>query len=394
MSLLITDATVLAPDGPLSPGWLAAEAGHITAMGSGDPPAGHTHADDVVDAGGATLAPGFVDVHVHGAVGHETMDADPDGIRRMAAFYASHGVTAFCPTTWTASREDTLAAVDAVAAAMATPGPGARILGVHLEGPFLSPERCGAQAPEHIRPADLDELTAWLDTGVVRLITLAPELAANREAIAVCRARGVTVSAGHTDATYEQARDAIELGIDHATHLFNAMSPLHHRTPGTVGAALSDPRVRCELIADGVHVHPGAMTVAWRAKGPDGLCLVTDALRAAGLPEGTYRFDERAVTHRDGAMWLDSGALAGSGLTMDRALRNFLSSTGASLAEAWPVASRTPARAAGAAGQTGELRVGARADLVLLDARLEVIRTVVGGATVEPPAPRPESVPS
>lgn len=383
MTLLVTNATVLTPDGPVAPGWLAATDATITGVGAGDPPAGLVADADVIDGAGTTLAPGFVDVHVHGAVGHETMDADPAGLRRMAAFYADHGVTAFCPTTWTASPDDTLAAVQAVSEAMAEPGPGARILGAHLEGPYLNAKRCGAQAPQHMRLADPDEVEALLSSGVVRLITLAPEFEANRRAIPALRGHRVTVSAGHSDATYEETVAAIGLGVDHTTHLYNAMSPLHHRAPGMVGAMLGDPRVRCELIADNVHVDPGAMAVAWQAKGPDRLCLVTDALRAAGLAEGTYRFDDRDVTHRDGAMWLPDGSLAGSVLTMDAALRNLLAATGATLDEAWPTASRTPARSAGAA-DIGELSVGARADLVLLDADLAVVATIIGGTPHRP----------
>ena len=388
MTLLVANTTVLTPAGPLTPGWLLAEGGSITAIGDGDPPPQVDVEAQVLDGAGSTLAPGFIDVHVHGGVGHETMDADPDGIRAMAQFYADHGVTAFCPTTWTASREDTLAAVEAVADVMSDPGPGARVLGVHLEGPYLNLKRCGAQAPEHIRLADPDEITALLRTGVVRLISLAPEFESNRQTIATFRAHGATVSAGHSDATYGEALAAIDLGVDHTTHLFNAMSPLHHREPGMVGAMLSDPRVRCEVIADNVHVHPGALAVAWRAKGPDGICLVTDALRAAGLAEGTYRFDDRNVTHRDGGMWLDDGSLAGSGLTMDVALRNMLAATGAPLEDLWPTTSRTPAGAAGVT-DAGEVRVGARADLVLLDADRSVVATIVGGHVHRPTATRP-----
>jgi N-acetylglucosamine-6-phosphate deacetylase len=260
--------------------------------------------------------------------------------------------------------------------------PGARLLGAHLEGPYLSPSRPGAQAPELIRPADPDELAGWLATGVVRLITIAPEVPANRAIIGTCRAAGVVVSAGHTDATFDDLVAAVGLGVSHVTHTFNAMRPLHHREPGVVGAAMTLDELTVELIADGVHVHPAAMRALLAARGVDGVVLVPDAIRAAGLPDGEHPLGERTVTVGDGAVRLADGTLAGSVLTMDRGLANLRTASGRDLAALWPTASRNAARIAGVGDRTGVLAAGRDADLVLVDDEVAVHTTIVAGHVV------------
>lgn len=377
--LLVTDTRVLTPGGPLD-GWLSVSGTRIAALGSGDPPA--AGGAEVVDGSGCTLAPGFVDVHVHGAVGHETMDADGEGLRAMARFFAGHGVTSFLPTTWTATREETTAALEAVAGAAGRVAGGARILGAHMEGPYLNAEKCGAQDTAVIRPANRAEARAFLDSGVVRLVALAPEIAENGWLIDECVTRGITVSAGHTAASYDEMTAAVRRGVRQATHLFNAMTGLHHREPGVVGAALTLPEVTCEVIADTVHVHPAALRVAYAAKGPGGLCLITDALRPTGLPPGDYRLGDRTVRHGGGAVRLPDQTLAGSVLTLDTALRNYAAATGSGIAELWPALSANPARAAGVGDRTGTLEAGKDADLVLLDDDLQVTLTVAQGEVV------------
>ncbi len=380
--LLFADARLVGTPEPVpGPGWLAVSGGTIAAVGAGTPDDAQRAGRTVVDLRGRTLMPGFVDVHVHGAVGHEAMDGDVAGLRSMAEFFASRGVTSFLPTTWTASRAGTLAALRAIAEARSSTG-GARILGAHMEGPYLSAARCGAQDPAEIRGVDLEEAAAFLDTGAVRLITVAPATEGAGALIDECVRRGVTVSVGHTDATYEQVAAAVARGARHMTHTYNAMSPLRHRTPGAVGAALALAGFGAEVIADEVHVHPAAVHALIRARGADEVVLVTDAIRPTGTTTSEGRLQGRAVSVRDGAVRFDDGQLVGSVLTMDLALRNVLRFTGRPLTELWPLVSRNPAAAAGVAHRTGRLQPGLDADLVVLDEQHHVVRTLVGGRTV------------
>lgn len=361
-------------------GWLLADNGRIALLGPGDPPA--LAADRTAECAGGTLLPGFIDLHVHGAAGHEAMDATPDALRGMARYYAQHGVTAFCAATWTDSPERIQAALSAIGETLGPQEDGATLLGAYLEGPYLNAERCGAQSTRHIRRAGRDEALAFLGTGVIREVALAPEFEENDWLIEECVARGITVSAAHTTATYEQMRRAVALGLTQATHTFNAMAPLNHREPGTVGAVLASPEIRAELIADKIHVHPAAMQILYAAKGRDGVLLVTDAMRGAGMPDGEYQIDERAVFVRDGAVRLPDGTLAGSTLTMERALRNLLEVTAQPLDTLWPCSSLNAARAINLAHRKGSLEVGKDADLVLVDSALTVQMTVAEGQIV------------
>jgi N-acetylglucosamine-6-phosphate deacetylase len=380
--LLVTGARVLTPGGEWPLGWIAVEGRKIAAMGQGQPPPGTEAGADVLPADGLVAMPGFIDLHVHGAVGAEVMDADPEGLVRMAQFFAGHGVTAWLPSTLTASGPDTERALEAVRAVAGPVDGGATILGAYLEGPYLNPAKAGAQDPAQIRPADRAEAARLLDPGVARMLVLAPEIEENRWLIAEAVARGVTVSAGHSDATYDQAVQAVEDGVGHVTHAFNAMRPLGHREPGLLGAALTLPQLRCELIADNVHVHPAVMRLLFAAKGPAGVVLVSDALRATGLPEGAYTMGGRPVFAMDGSIRLADGTLAGSLLTLDRALHNLQAATGRPLAELWPAASRNAAQAIGVDDAKGSLEPGKDADLVLLDPALKVVVTVADGAVV------------
>ena len=381
-TLLVTGARVLTPGGEWPRGWIAVEGGRIAAMGQGKPPERRRAGANVLDAGGLVALPGFIDLHVHGAIGADVMDADPDGLRRMARFYASHGVTAWLPTTMTASARDLERALEAVGEVLGPVDQGATVLGAHLEGPYLSAARHGAQDRSLIRVAERAEATRLLDSGIVRLLTLAPEVEGNRWLLAEAVARGVTVSAGHTDATYDQAVQAVADGVRHVTHAFNAMRPLGHREPGMLGAALTVDELACELVADNIHVHPAAMRLLYAAKGADKVVLVTDAVRATGLPDGAYQVGDQPAIHMDGAIRLADGTLAGSVLTMDRALHNLQAATGRPLAELWPATSRNAARAVGVDDAKGSLEPGKDADLVLLDPELRVIATVAEGALV------------
>lgn len=378
--LLIRNATLLQPAGVGARSWLLADGGRIQAIGVGDAP--DLDGVEIIDAGGLILLPGFVDIHFHGAMGHEAMDGQPEAIRCMARFAARHGVTAFLPTTWTDSPERIQAALAAIATCVGSQPDGASVLGAHLEGPFLNPTQCGAQSTKYIRRADLAEAQAYLEMDVLRLVALAPEFSENHWLIAECVRRGITVSAAHTAATYDEMQEAFRRGVSHATHTFNAMTGLHHRKPGVVGAVLTEARVTCELIADNIHVHPAAMQIMLAAKSADGVVLVTDAIRGAGMPDGAYEIDDRTVTISEGATRLPDGTLAGSVLTMDRALYNLMQASSRPVEALWQTSSLNPARAIGIDDRKGSLDVGKDADLVLVDRDINVHLTVAEGRVV------------
>ncbi|MEX1021218.1 MAG: N-acetylglucosamine-6-phosphate deacetylase [Litorilinea sp.] len=345
-----------------------------------------------LDARDCVVLPGFIDLHIHGAAGHDTMDATPEALLHMARFLVQQGVTGFLPTTMTAPHAATLAALQTVARFVnqpavnhspvqltTLPAHGARVLGVHLEGPYLSPDFPGAQPAAAIRAPDLAEFTAYLDAAPIRLVTLAPELPGADALIHAAQARGIRVALGHSAATYEQARAAFAQGMDQVTHTYNAMTGLHHRAPGSVGAALVDDRVYAQLIADGIHVHPAAMSILARAKGPDKVVLITDAMAATGMGPGRYALGGLPVVVENDECRLESGALAGSILTMDAALRNFMAATALPLETAWISTSYAPACALGLDAHLGAIEPGFAADLVLLDAELRVVATIIGG---------------
>lgn len=371
--LLLHGGRLLPPAGPPGEGWVLIRGGRIEAVGAGDPPV-----PDVprLDLAGALAAPGFIDLHVHGGDGVDFGSASGEEIGRAVAFHARHGTTGLLATTLSAAPDTLLAAVREIAAACA---PG--LLGAHLEGPFLSPERPGAQDSAHIRDPDRDELERLLaaGAGTVRMVTLAPERPCALAAIALLRATGVVAAVGHSDASWDEARAAFAAGAAYAVHLFNGMRPLHHREPGVVGAALADPAVTCELICDGHHLHPGTIALAHALKGADGAVLVTDAMAAAGLPDGEYGLGNLDVVVVGGRVALaEGGSLAGSTLTMDRAVRTAVAA-GVPVSDALRMASATPARVLALEQTKGALAPGHDADVVVLDDALAVRATIVGG---------------
>ena len=337
--------------------------------------------DTVIDAAGMTIAPGFIDVHVHGGDGADTMDATPEALHTMARFFARHGVTGYYATTMSAPPEVIRRAIENVVNCP-QPEDGAHHLGVHVEGPYLSPSYPGAQPASVLRLADPYEYRYWLESGVVKLITLAPEMAGAHELIRVGLAQGIEFAAGHTGASYEQIEEAAGLGLRQATHTFSAMSALHHRKPGTVGAVLSDDRIYAQIIGDGVHTHPAVVKILARAKGTARTILITDAMRAAGLPDGEYDLGDQMVRVQGGVARLSADTLAGSTTTMDAVLRNMMAFAGLTLAEALPMATAVPAQAMRLHGRKGVLAAGADADIVLLDAECHVALTMVTGRVV------------
>lgn len=334
--------------------------------------------EDALDMPRALIAPGFVDVHIHGIAGSDTMNGEAH-VRRMAKSVAKHGVTAFLPTTMAASMEDTRAALEGVAGAMKSEE-GARVLGCHMEGPFLNAKRCGAQPPQFIVDPSLglyQKITSGLGD-VVKLITLAPEQEGALSLIDSLRGK-VALSAGHTDAACELMHDAAARGLSQITHMFNGMNALSHRAPGVPGAALSDERLSLQLIADLLHLHPDALALCHKAKGAAGCILITDAMEATDMPDGEYALGANRVFVKDGAARLAEGNLAGSTLTMERAVRNMVERVGVPLEAALQMASLNPARSIGCEG--GLIRPGARADLVLMNGGFDVLLTLVAGKT-------------
>jgi N-acetylglucosamine-6-phosphate deacetylase len=326
----------------------------------------------------AYIAPGFIDLQANGGFGVEVGE-DPAAIRTLAARLPETGVTAFLPTIITSPPEFYPKAIAAFAAAK--DAPGARPLGLHVEGPFLSPQRHGAHRRDLIEDADLRLLDVLLESNAVRLVTLAPERPDAPELIRRLKARGILISLGHTDATYEQFEAAISAGAHMATHLYNAMSPFGHREPGAIGAALLDDRVTVGLIADGVHSHRASIQLAFSMKRKARIALVTDMMAAAGMPPGTYALGGQAVIVDGTSARLADGTLAGSLLTMDQAVRKMVQWTDAHAWDALGMASRIPARLLGLEHR-GRIRVGDIADLVLLDRDLHVQMTIIGGEIV------------
>ncbi|NPV06713.1 MAG: N-acetylglucosamine-6-phosphate deacetylase [Anaerolineae bacterium] len=381
--IALVGGTVLTPSRQIPDGAVLVEGNRIVVVGPRQLVAIPTHAE-VIDVSDSYLAPGFVDLHCHGAIGVDfnRPGTTPDDLHRVAAFKASHGTTSFLAAIATASPEATERSLDVVHRSVGA-REGAEVLGAQAEGPFLNPAAAGAQAVECIRPPDLAELDRWLAVcPELRLISVAPEMEGGLEFIAEGHRRGITLSVGHSCANYDQVIAAVGVGLTHATHTFNAMQGFHHRHPGTAGAVLTCDEITAEAVVDNVHLHPAAVNLLVRCKGPSRLALITDAMSAAGLPEGEHEWDGRRVTVADGAVRLDDGTIAGSTLTMDRALRNLVAAAEIPLADAVQMATLNPARSIGVHNRKGSLACGRDADVVVLDRNLEVDMTMVRGAIV------------
>jgi N-acetylglucosamine-6-phosphate deacetylase len=371
MGLLIRGATALLPGG-LEPATDLRIAGdRIDCVGKGLA-AGR---DEVIDARGLTVAPGFVDLHIHGAAGAMCEDGDTASVVRISTELARFGVTGFLATVATLPTDELRACVRAIAAT-AGREPGARILGIHLEGPYLSPHRAGAQAVEHMRPPSVQEIDELQEiaAGSIRMITVAPEIPEALPFIAAMRQRGIKVSLGHADATLEETLRGVEAGATHVTHLFNAMRPLHHREPGLIGAALTDERLSVELICDGHHVSPSVVDLTLRCKPAGAVVLVSDAVAALGQTEGRCHILGTDCVIDGGAVRRRDGTLAGSCLSLDQSVRNV---------HAWlPTLPRDRLLAAASSdpaaviGESHALLAGESADLVALDDNLHVQFTI------------------
>jgi N-acetylglucosamine-6-phosphate deacetylase len=332
------------------------------------------------------LIPGFIDLHVHGANNKDVMDASEEALTVLSKTLAVEGVTAYLATTMTAAQADIEKALSAVFHSMHKQEsiPGAAILGVHLEGPFISAAKAGAQCVEHVLPPDVKLITEWQKkfAHVIKLVTLAPELSNSLELIRYLCQHKIVASIGHSDATYAEANDAIKAGCHYVTHLFNAMRGMQQREPGIVTAALLSEKVRAELIVDGIHLHPAIVDLAVKLKGIDNLVLVTDAMRAKCLGNGTYDLGGQAVQVEAGVAKLANGTLAGSVLTMPEAIRNMINFTGCDFYSAVRMAAENPAKVLGLFDKKGSIALDKDADLVVLDEDFCVVMTMVGGRVV------------
>ncbi|GMQ93412.1 MAG: N-acetylglucosamine-6-phosphate deacetylase [Acidimicrobiia bacterium] len=352
---------------------LTIEDGKITEIGE---PRSH-HSGTVVDVADLLVAPGFIDLQVNGGFGHDFTRA-PETIWEVGARLPASGVTAFLPTIITSPLATIVRGREVVANGPPPGYLGAVPLGLHLEGPMISPQKPGAHDPAGLQAPGSELVDGWSPDGHVRMVTLAPELRGANALIEILSERGVVVSLGHSDASYDQAIEAISRGAGFGTHLYNAMPPFHHRTPGLVGALLSDPNMTVGIIVDGVHLHPGAVQMAWQAKKPDRLVLVSDAMAAMGMGYGTFDLGAVEVVVDETGPRNLAGDLAGSTLSYDQAFRNLIATIGCSVVEAIAVSSTNPAGVLRDPGR-GKLEVGARGDVVAMDSDCNVKATLVAG---------------
>ncbi len=378
MRTWIRGGTILTPECKLPHHSVVIERGMIVALEPEGVQPGPN--DEVIDARDLWVIPGMIDIHVHGVDGADTMDATSEALQRMARFLAQHGVTAFLPTTISSSRRSILEAIQVVQQ-HSPEGTGAQCLGIHLEGPYLNPKYSGAQPKEHLRPINRQEYQDWLKYDVVRLVTLAPELEGALAFIREGRNRGVFFAVGHSGVDYDQLLISAANGLTQATHLFNGMPSYHHREPGIVGAVLDCEAIIPQIIVDGVHLHPATVRLVVSVKGPENTILISDAMRATGLPDGHYTLGDQIVHVENGVARTSQGGLAGSTLTLDVALRNVSQYTGLALHQILPMATSVPARSLGLEHK-GSIRPGADADIVLLDRDLNVCLTMVKGKMV------------
>ncbi|HTY83650.1 MAG TPA: N-acetylglucosamine-6-phosphate deacetylase [Silvibacterium sp.] len=379
MRTAVTGGRLIVPDRSIQDPIVVFEDGVITQIGQRadvEVPKGRR-----LDFPGCVLAPAFFDIHIHGSAGRDVMEGTPDAFSAIGRFLARHGVGAFLATTVTAPIDTTLRSLEGMSAAIGSDRDGARPLGIHIEGPFLSPHKKGAH-PEQLLQKPSVELfdRMWQAAhGKIRLMTIAPELPGAEKLISHAVRLGVRVSLGHSNADTAAARAGVRAGAVTATHTFNAMRQFDHRDPGLLGEVLANDNLFAELICDGLHVHPDAVRIYWKAKGPDRAILITDAMSAAGMPDGTYKLGELDVRVVNGKCVIGEDTLAGSTLTLDRGVSNFAEFTGATIDDVSKLVSRNPARMTGFEAEAGSLVVGRSADITVLSANNEVVETILRG---------------
>jgi N-acetylglucosamine-6-phosphate deacetylase len=335
------------------------------------------HEVEVIDAKGFYVSPGFIDIHIHGSFGCDAMDLDEGSIDNISKGLCQIGVTGFLPTTMSLDKESIQSALENIRRAAGAKACGAKVLGAHLEGPFINVLRKGAHAEEHIIKADFKLIKNYLD--IIKIITIAPEIESNMDFIKSMHQHShISFSIGHSDASYEEAMDAISAGVKSATHIFNAMSGLNHREPG-VAAAVLNSDIYCELIADKIHLHPAMYKLLVNAKGSGKLILITDAIRAACMKSGAYDLGGQQVTVENGAARLSDGTLAGSVLRLNEAVKNLWENTELSLQQVIRTVTMNPAKLIGLDSEIGSLEVGKKADIIIFDNNIDIKTTIIDG---------------
>lgn len=388
-TFFVHNANIVTPSGIIDQGCIRVENGTITYVGTqAEAPVADLAAwqHGAIDAKGGWLIPGFIDVHVHGGFGADFMDSNKEVLDQITKFHLSQGTTTIVATTMTQSHEAIERVLAEVSEYISQPMPYAQVHGVHMEGPFINPKYKGAQNPAYMIEARVDWLEDWNTKypNVIKQISLAPERNGAIPAIQWARANGINVACAHTDASYEEIMTAVDAGLNQAVHTFNAMTPLTHRLPGTVGAVMSEDRIVAELIADGIHVHPAAMKVLVKCKDQHNLVVITDAMSAAGLGDGEYDLGGLPVIAKNGEARLkEGGSLAGSLLTMITAFQNMVNMVGLSIPEAVYVTSYNAAKQLGIDERTGSIGTGKQADLLLLDTALNLQSIWVKGNKAE-----------
>jgi len=339
---------------------------------------------EIIEAQNKFIVPGYIDIHVHGGGGSDVMDGEYEAIKQVATTHSRFGTTAFLPTTMTMTKDKIIKSLKSIHEARLKGTGTAEILGIHLEGPYINPEKKGAQKEEDIKKVSVEEFLEFNQASgnLIRLVTIAPEMPGAIDFIRWLHQQGIIVSVGHSNATYKQVQEGIQAGLSHVTHIFNAMRGLHHREPGVVGAALSSPKLIVEMIADGIHLHPIVLKMLTQIKESEKLVLITDAMRATGFKEGTYDLGGQEVIVTQGQAKLKNGTLAGSVLTMDKAVKNLVTKVGISLLNAAQMASYNPAKCLGIDDKKGSLEPGKDADIVILNKNLEAELTMVAGKIV------------
>jgi len=338
----------------------------------------------VVEGDGLYLSPGFIDIHIHGAGGYDTMDGTYEAINNISKIIINHGTTSFLPTTMTCSSDDIKKAVEAVSSAIHRGTEGAEVLGTHLEGPFISERAIGAQNPKYIQAPSVDAFKKIIgeNKNTIVSVTLAPEVEGALELIEYLKSEGIAASIGHSKATYEEVKEGIKCGACHSTHLFNAMTGFQHREPGVVGA-IFDSNITTEVICDGIHISYPSLRVAFNQKTTDKVMLISDAMMACGMEDGTYSLGGQEVFVKDNAARLENGALAGSILTLDKAVRNVRKNTSYELHEIVKMATYNPAKFCNVHHKKGLIKEGYDADLILFDENINIKNVMVGGRFIK-----------
>lgn len=380
---VILNGTIITPFQMVRDKAICIEEGRISSIKDKKHIINHVDAE-IIDAANGFIVPGFIDIHVHGGGGSDVMDGSYEALKQIAKTDSISGTTSFLPTTMTMNKEKIIASLKSVREAYKKGTGAAEILGVNLEGPYINPLKKGAQKEEDISSPSIEEFLEFNNASgnLIRIVTIAPEMPGAINFIRWLSEHNIIASVGHSDATYKQVQEGIKAGLTHVTHIFNAMRKFDHREPGTAGAALFSPELVVEMIADGIHLHPVTMKIIVKIKEPEKIILITDAMAATGEPDGTYSLGGQEVVVKNDEARLKNGTLAGSILTLDKAVRNMVNIAGISLIEAIRMVTINPAKCLGVENRKGSLEPGKDADIAVLDESLRVKTTLVRGKIV------------